>query len=88
MQQDALNKIGLSIAKTTKSAQSLYEGVELGNEGKVALITYIRTDSTRVSPEAQAKAKDFIVKNYGKIMPQKDIISLKLKRIFKMHTKR
>ncbi len=66
MQQDALNKIGMSIAKTSKSAQVLYEGVELGSEGKTALITYIRTDSTRVSPEAQAQAKDFIIKNYGK----------------------
>ena len=65
MQQDALNKIGMSIAKTTKAAQALYEGVELGDEGKTALITYIRTDSTRVSPEAQAKAKEFIIKNYG-----------------------
>ena len=65
MQQDALNKIGMSIAKTTKSAQELYEGVELGAEGKTALITYIRTDSTRVSPEAQAKAKDYIIKTYG-----------------------
>ena len=66
MQQDALNKIGMSIAQTTRSAQALYEGVELGPEGKVALITYIRTDSTRVSPEAQAKAKDFIISQYGK----------------------
>ena len=65
MQQDALNKIGMSIAKTTKSAQALYEGVELGEEGKTALITYIRTDSTRVSPEAQAKAKEYITKTYG-----------------------
>lgn len=66
MQQDALNKIGMTIAQTTKSAQVLYEGVELGSEGKTALITYIRTDSTRVSPEAQAKAKEFIISNYGK----------------------
>lgn len=65
LQQDALNKIGMSIAKTSKSAQVLYEGVELGSEGKTALITYIRTDSTRVSPEAQLKAKEFIIKNYG-----------------------
>ena len=65
MQQDALNKIGMSIARTTKAAQALYEGVELGEEGKIALITYIRTDSTRVSPEAQAKAKDYIAKTYG-----------------------
>ena len=66
MQQDALNKIGMSVAKTSRSAQQLYEGVEIKGEGKVALITYIRTDSTRVSPEAQAKAKEFIIKTYGK----------------------
>jgi DNA topoisomerase I len=66
LQQDALNKIGLSIPQTTRSAQALYEGVELGAEGKTALITYIRTDSTRVSPEAQAKAKDYIISHYGK----------------------
>lgn len=66
LQQDALNKIGLSIPQTTRSAQALYEGVELGSEGKTALITYIRTDSTRVSPEAQAKAKDYILSHYGK----------------------
>ena len=66
MQQDALNKIGMSIAQTTRSAQELYEGVELGQEGKTALITYIRTDSTRVSPEAQQKAKEYIINTYGK----------------------
>lgn len=65
MQQDALNKIGMSISQTTKSAQALYEGVELGAEGKTALITYIRTDSTRVSPEAQTKAKEYITSHYG-----------------------
>ncbi len=66
LQQDALNKIGLSIPQTTRSAQALYEGVELGSEGKTALITYIRTDSTRVSPEAQVKAKEYILSHYGK----------------------
>lgn len=66
MQQDALNKIGMSISTTTRSAQALYEGVQLGAEGKVALITYIRTDSTRVSQDAQVMAKNFIVSNYGK----------------------
>ena len=72
MQQDALNKIGMSISSTTRSAQALYEGVELGSEGKVALITYIRTDSTRVSPEAQAKTKEYIISNYGaKYAPEK-----------------
>ncbi len=72
MQQDALNKIGMSISATTRSAQELYEGVELGDEGKVALITYIRTDSTRVSQEAQVMAKDYILSHYGKdYVPEK-----------------
>ena len=48
MQQDALNKLGMSLKQTSSAAQSLYEGVDLPGEGKVALITYIRTDSTRV----------------------------------------
>ncbi|MDE6402094.1 MAG: DNA topoisomerase I, partial [Clostridiales bacterium] len=47
MQQDAMNKLGMSLRQTSSAAQTLYEGVELPNEGKVALITYIRTDSTR-----------------------------------------
>ena len=66
MQQDALNKIGFSIKKTTSVAQKLYEGVEIKGEGKSALVTYIRTDSTRVAPQAQAAAKEFIIENYGK----------------------
>jgi len=65
MQQDALNKIGLSLKKVTSCAQELYEGVTLGGEGKVALITYIRTDSVRVSPEAQKMAKDYIESHFG-----------------------
>lgn len=65
MQQDALNKAGMSLKKVTSCAQELYEGVNLGNEGKVALITYIRTDSVRVAPEAQAMAREYILKNYG-----------------------
>ena len=66
MQQDASNKLNFSTAMTTRIAQELYEGVELGNEGKIALVTYIRTDSVRVSEEAQAKAKIFIQEKYGK----------------------
>ncbi|MBQ0017065.1 MAG: type I DNA topoisomerase [Clostridiales bacterium] len=65
MQQDALNKLNMSLKTTTKCAQELYEGVELGSEGKIALVTYIRTDSVRVSEEAQAKAKQFITQKYG-----------------------
>ena len=65
MQQDALNKIGFSLKKTTSVAQKLYEGVDIVGEGKSALVTYIRTDSTRVAPQAQASAKEFILANYG-----------------------
>ncbi len=65
MQQDALNKLGMTLKKVTACAQELYEGVTLGPEGKVALITYIRTDSVRVAPEAQKMAQDYILKNFG-----------------------
>ncbi|MBR2988650.1 MAG: type I DNA topoisomerase [Clostridia bacterium] len=72
MQQDALNKLGMDLKTTSKAAQSLYEGVDIPGEGKVALITYIRTDSTRVSPEAQTAARDFIAQKYGKdFIPEK-----------------
>ena len=66
MQQEAQNKAGLSTAQCTKVAQILYEGVEIPNEGKTALITYIRTDSTRISQDAMNMAKEYISNNYGK----------------------
>ncbi len=65
MQQDALNKLGMNLKKTSSCAQELYEGVNIGDEGKVALITYIRTDSVRVSPDAMKMAKDYILENFG-----------------------
>ena len=65
MQQDALNKLNMSLRQTSSAAQQLYEGVELPGEGKVALITYIRTDSTRVSKEAIAAAREYIGNQYG-----------------------
>ena len=65
MQQEALNKLGMSLKTTSQIAQVLYEGVEIPGKGKQPLVTYIRTDSTRVAPEAQAKAKAFIKANYG-----------------------
>ena len=71
MQQDALNKLGMNLKKTSLCAQQLYEGVEIEGEGKVALITYIRSDSTRVSPDAQKQALEFIEKQYGdKFVPK------------------
>lgn len=72
MQQDALNKLGMSLKRTTSSAQELYEGVEVKGEGKIALITYIRTDSTRVSTDAQNACREFIAEKYGKdYVPEK-----------------
>ncbi len=65
MQQDAANKLNLSSSVTMKLAQNLYEGINLPGEGHVALITYIRTDSVRVSQEAVAMAKDYIIERFG-----------------------
>lgn len=66
MQQDASNKLGMNLSRTSSAAQQLYEGVDLPGEGKVALVTYIRTDSTRVAENAQAQAKQYIQKVFGK----------------------
>ena len=72
MQQDALNKLGMSLRQTSEAAQNLYEGVDIAGEGKVALITYIRTDSTRVSPDAINEARAFISEKFGKdYIPEK-----------------
>ncbi len=72
LQQDAINKMKFTLSSYTRTAQSLYEGVEIQGEGKVALVTYIRTDSTRVSPDAQKRAKEYILENYGeKFAPAK-----------------
>ncbi len=65
LQQDALSKLKMTVAGYTKTAQSLYEGVMIKGEGKTALVTYIRTDSTRVSLDAQFMAKEYILNNYG-----------------------
>lgn len=65
MQQDALNKLGMTLQQTSSAAQALYEGVEIKDEGKIALITYIRTDSTRVSPDAINAAREFISQKFG-----------------------
>ncbi|MBQ9791486.1 MAG: type I DNA topoisomerase [Clostridia bacterium] len=65
MQQEALTKLGMTLKKVTSCAQELYEGVKINDEGKVALITYIRTDSVRVAPEAMKMAKDYILDNFG-----------------------
>ena len=65
-QQDASRKLGISVKRAMMLAQRLYEGVDLGDEGTVGLITYMRTDSTRVSNEALAEARQLIERDYGK----------------------
>lgn len=65
MQQEASRKIGFSIKKTMSVAQGLYEGVKIQDKGTVGLITYMRTDSTRISEEARVTAKKYITETYG-----------------------
>jgi DNA topoisomerase-1 len=65
LQQDAARKLRFSVKRTMMLAQRLYEGVELGKEGAVGLITYMRTDSTRVSADALTEARDWVRENYG-----------------------
>lgn len=65
LQQEAYKKLNYSTKKTMQIAQQLYEGIEIKGEGSVGLITYMRTDSVRVSDEAKKITRDFIVDNYG-----------------------
>ncbi len=65
LQQDASNKLNFSTRKTMMVAQQLYEGVEIKKMGTVGLVSYIRTDSVRISDEARGAARDYILENYG-----------------------
>jgi len=65
MQQDAANKLNFSTRKTMMVAQQLYEGIEIKGKGTVGLVSYIRTDSVRISDEARAAAKDYIIEKMG-----------------------
>jgi len=74
LQQEASRKLGFAVKKTMMLAQKLYEGIELGSEGSVGLITYMRTDSTRVSETALAEVRDFIGRQYGdRYLPEKAV---------------
>src|SRR5262249_1541436 len=66
LQQAASRKLGYAPNRTMRIAQPLYEGVELGGEGAVGLITYMRTDSTRIAPEALQQVRHFINERFGK----------------------
>ncbi|KRF57490.1 MULTISPECIES: type I DNA topoisomerase [Priestia] len=65
LQQEAARKLNFRAKKTMMIAQQLYEGIDLGKEGTVGLITYMRTDSTRISETAQTEARDYITNAYG-----------------------
>ena len=65
MQQEASRKLGFTLKKTMSVAQGLYEGVKLSDRGYVGLITYMRTDSTRISEDARTAAKAYVLKTYG-----------------------
>lgn len=66
LQQDASRKLGFSAQKTMMVAQQLYEGVDIGDEGSIGLITYMRTDSVRISDDALSDARKYIQENFGK----------------------
>ncbi len=72
LQQEAYRKLNFTAKKTMRIAQQLYEGINIGKEGAVGLVTYIRTDSTRIAASAQQEAKEFILGKYGdKYVPEK-----------------
>lgn len=66
LQQDAANRLGFATKKTMQIAQQLYEGIEIKKEGTIGLITYIRTDSIRISNEAKENCNNYILDNFGK----------------------
>lgn len=65
LQQEALRRLNMSSKRTMSIAQELYEGVNIGNDGMVGLITYMRTDSLRIADSEREKAKEFIIEKYG-----------------------
>ena len=77
MQQEASKALNFSTQKTMRIAQQLYEGVEIKGRGSIGLITYLRTDSTRVSETAEAQVKEFIEGNYGDDYMATEIVSKK-----------
>ncbi|MDM8538095.1 type I DNA topoisomerase [Desulfobacterales bacterium HSG17] len=81
LQQDAINRLRFSAKKTMVVAQQLYEGIEIGTGGPEGLITYMRTDSTRIAPDAAEEAKTLISQTFG------DEFALKSPRFFKNKNK-
>ncbi len=75
LQQEAAKRLGFSSKRTMRVAQDLYEGVEVADEGAVGLITYMRTDSTRVAPSAVDAARAYIRRQFGEpYLPEKPVL--------------
>ncbi len=87
LQQEASRRLGFGARRTMRIAQQLYEGIELGSEETIGLITYMRTDSASVSKQAQKEARDFISQNYGsEMMPEEPpVYKAKNKRAQEAH---
>ena len=85
LQQDAANKLGFTTKKTMMVSQQLYEGVEVKGQGTVGLVTYIRTDSVRISAEAKIAAKQYIEDNFGSKYSANNIYTNKKKDIQDAH---
>ena len=79
LQQDASNKLGYSTKKTMMVAQQLYEGINIKERGSIGLITYMRTDSTRISTETQNEAKEYIEREFGEAYVPKALNTYKNK---------
>jgi DNA topoisomerase-1 len=80
LQQEASRKLGFVPSRTMRIAQRLYEGVELGAEGPVGLITYMRTDSVRIAPEALEDVRRFIGERYGRDYLPEDAVHYRTKK--------
>src|SRR5262249_16331880 len=75
LQQDAARKLRFTVKKTMMVAQKLYEGIELGDEGRIGLITYMRTDSTRISDDAMQMVRSYVSDVYGEpYLPEKPVV--------------
>lgn len=79
LQQEAGKSLNFSTQKTMRVAQQLYEGIDIKGEGTIGIITYLRTDSTRIADEAVAAAADYITENYGKEYARTDVVEEKSK---------
>ncbi len=86
LQQEGARKLRFAAKKTMMIAQQLYEGLEVGTEGAVGLITYMRTDSTRIAPEAVKEAREYIENRYGKdFLPEKPPVYASQKKAQEAH---